>query len=57
VIRIRLSEEREAMAINALVSLGRAREARHRGEAFHERFPSSLVGPSVEAALRALPDR
>jgi hypothetical protein len=49
-----LSEEREAMAVNALVALGRAPEARRRGRAFHERYPSSLVRRSVEAALATL---
>jgi hypothetical protein len=52
-----LSEEREAMAVNALVALGRASEARRRGRAFHERYPSSLVGRSVEAALATLAPR
>lgn len=46
-----LSEEREAMAINALVSMGHEEEARRRGALFQARFPSSLVRRSVEAAL------
>jgi hypothetical protein len=52
-----LSEEREAMAVNVLVALGRAPEARRRGRAFLERYPSSLVRRSVEAALANLPAR
>ncbi len=50
-----LSEEREAMAVNALVALGRAPEARRRGQAFNQRYPSSIVRRSVEAALANLP--
>ena len=50
-----LTEEREAMAVNVLVSLGRSAEARARGRAFRERFPSSLVQRSVDAALATLP--
>jgi hypothetical protein len=52
-----LSEEREALAVNALVSLGRYREALQRGEAFRSRYPNSLLAPSVEAALLAIPER
>lgn len=52
-----LSEEREAMAVNALVTLGRAPEARRRGQAFNQRYPSSIVRRSVEAALANLPRR
>jgi hypothetical protein len=51
-----LSEEREALAVNALVSLGRNREAAQRGEAFRHRYPNSLLMPSVEAALLAIPE-
>jgi hypothetical protein len=50
-----LIEEREAMAINALVQLGRYREAEQRGAAFMARFPASLVLPSVQAALANVP--
>jgi hypothetical protein len=50
-----LSEEREAMAVNALVSLGRHAEARARGQAFQQRFPASLMRRSVEAALATAP--
>jgi hypothetical protein len=51
-----LSEEREALAVNALVTVGRYREAAQRGEAFRTRYPQSLLTPSVEAALAAIPE-
>jgi hypothetical protein len=51
-----LIEEREAMIINALVSLGRHAEARARADSFRQRFPNSLVMPSVNAAIRAIPE-
>jgi hypothetical protein len=50
-----LSEEREALAVNALVSIGRYRDAAQRGEAFRVRYPQSLLMPSVDAALAAIP--
>lgn len=52
-----LSEEREALAVNALVSLGRYREALARGETFRNRYPNSLLMPSVDAALLTIPER
>jgi hypothetical protein len=48
-----LSEEREAMWVNVLALLGRGGEAKARGQAFGERFPHSLMGSSVRAAVRA----
>jgi hypothetical protein len=51
--RGQLSEEREAMWVNVLALLGRAGEAKVRGKAFEERFPRSLMGSSVRAAVRA----
>ena len=48
-----LTEEREAMWVNVLVLLGRRDDARARGEAFQARFPNSLMGANVRAALRA----
>jgi hypothetical protein len=48
-----LSEEREAMRINVLVQLGRKDEAKASGEAFAARFPNSIMGASVRAALRS----
>jgi hypothetical protein len=48
-----LSEEREAMRINVLVQLGRKDEAKARGEAFAARFPNSIMGSGVRAALKS----
>ena len=47
----KLTEEREAMLINVLVSIGRAEQAKAHGAAFSKRFPSSLMLSSVKAAL------
>jgi len=48
-----LSEEREAMRINVLVQLGRKDEAKARAAAFAARFPNSIMGSSVRAALKS----
>jgi TolA-binding protein len=50
-----LTEEREAIAIQALVALGRGDEARARGERFKRTYPNSVLAPSVNAALDAIP--
>jgi len=50
-----LSEEREAIAINALVSLGKYSEATQRAAEFRARYPQSLMTYSVDAALAAIP--
>jgi hypothetical protein len=50
-----LTEEREAMAIQALVLLGRQDEARARGASFHQRFPGSVLAPALDSALGAIP--
>ena len=50
-----LSEEREAIAINALVSLGNYAQATKRAEAFRARYPKSLMTHSVDAAMAAVP--
>lgn len=47
-----LAEEREALAIQCLVGLGRADAARARGERFRKSFPGSMLLPVVDAALR-----
>jgi hypothetical protein len=47
----RLVEEREALAVQALMLAGRGDEARSRGERFHRRFPRSIFLPVVDAAL------
>jgi hypothetical protein len=46
-----LLEEREALAIKALVDLGRAEDARRRAGKFKERYPRSLFGPAVDEAI------
>ena len=49
--RGKLTEEREALAIRALLSLGRTSEARTRVEAFHLTYPNSLLAPAIDSAL------
>jgi hypothetical protein len=49
----RLTEEREALAIHALVLAKRLPEARTRAKRFRESFPDGLFLPVVEAALQA----
>lgn len=46
-----LVQEREAMAIRALIALGRTSDARARAERFRARFPDSLLLPTIEASL------
>lgn len=48
-----LDEEREAVAIRALVLVGRVDAARQREAAFERRFPVSLLTHSLRAALGA----
>jgi len=50
-----LAEEREALAINVLVTLGRYDDARARSARFLRRYPGSLLRASVEAAIEAIP--
>jgi hypothetical protein len=50
-----LAEEREALAINALVLSSRYGEARDRAERFLRRYPDSLLRSSVEAAVASIP--
>jgi len=50
-----LTEEREALAIKALVAAGQYAAARERGARFRRQFPDSLLMPSVTKALRAIP--
>jgi hypothetical protein len=49
--RGRLTEEREALAIRALLSLGRTGEARQRAQAFRAAYPNSFLIPALESAL------
>jgi hypothetical protein len=51
----RLTEEREALAVQALAGARRDDEARARGARFHQRFPASLLGDTVDAALSTIP--
>ncbi len=53
--RGRLTEEREALMIQALIAAGRYETARRRAEAFHRRYPTSLFRVSVDAALTSIP--
>lgn len=43
----RLAEEREALRVRALASLGRTNEARRAAAAFRARFPRSVLSPAV----------
>jgi hypothetical protein len=52
----RLVEEREAIAIRALVKAGRYDEARERGARFQARYARSVAAPAVSAALRSIPE-
>jgi hypothetical protein len=51
--RGKLAEEREALAIRALLSLGRADEARSRARVFHLTYPNSFLTPAIDSALSA----
>jgi hypothetical protein len=51
--RGRLAEEREALAIRALHSLGRTDEARARAQAFQLAYPHSFLLPAIDSALSA----
>ncbi|MDP3274301.1 MAG: hypothetical protein Q8Q09_03845 [Deltaproteobacteria bacterium] len=46
-----LAEDRESLAVQALVTLGRREQATRRAEAFRRRWPSGLYRPRVEAAI------
>ncbi|HSO32355.1 MAG TPA: hypothetical protein VLT33_07565 [Labilithrix sp.] len=51
--RGRLAEERETMAIQALLLLGRRGDAEARAQRFHKAYPGSLYGNAVDALLAA----
>ena len=51
----KLAEEREAIAVQALVVLHRSDEARVRAARFQQRYPGSVLAPSVAAALETAP--
>ena len=50
-----LGEEREALAIQALVGTGRYDEARARADRFRTSAPNSLFLPAVDATLASIP--
>jgi hypothetical protein len=50
-----LAEEREAIAVQTLVALGRYDDARARAARFKEATPNSLFLPAVEAAVASIP--
>jgi hypothetical protein len=49
--RGQMSEEREAIAVQALAMLGRTDEASARGTRFRKRYPNSVLIPVIDAAL------
>jgi hypothetical protein len=49
-----LTEEREAIAIQALVLLGNGPEAQARAARFKRTYPNSVLAPAVDAALQAI---
>jgi hypothetical protein len=50
-----LSEEREALAVQALVILQRYDEARARASRFRASAPNSLFLPAIEVSLASIP--
>ncbi len=46
-----LAEDRESLAVQALVTLGRTEQARRRAESFRRRWPNGLYRSRVEAAI------
>ena len=53
--RAQLGEEREAIAIQALVALGRNDEARGRAARFRAATPNSLFLPAIDSSLQSIP--
>jgi hypothetical protein len=49
----RLAEEREALAIRALLSLGRRQDAETRARAFRAAYPNSFLTAVIDSALSA----
>ena len=50
-----LAEEREGLAVQALVGAARYEDARRRGGRFREKYPQSALLPGVLEALRSIP--
>jgi hypothetical protein len=53
--RGQLAEERESLAVQALVAQGEFGAARERAVRFGTRFPNSLFRPVIEASIRTIP--
>lgn len=49
--RGKLSQERDAMTIRALIDLGRETEARSTAARFHARYPGSVLWPRIESLI------
>jgi hypothetical protein len=47
----RLEEEREALRVEALAAAGKTADARAHARAFHDRWPTSVYGPAVDASV------
>ena len=54
--RGQLEEERDSLEVQALMQAGEATQARAAALAFLKKFPQSVFGPAVEAALGDAPD-
>jgi hypothetical protein len=50
-----LGQERDALTVRALAAAGRHGEARAGAKVFSQRYPSSVLRPSVERAVRMIP--
>ncbi|MFH0900959.1 MAG: hypothetical protein V2A73_10050 [Pseudomonadota bacterium] len=50
-----LTEEREALSIQALIAAGRSEAAIDRANSFRQRFPRSILLPVVEQAISGIP--
>lgn len=50
-----LSEERDALWVQALANAGRVAEARSRAATFHKRYPNSMLSAAVDAAVAPPP--
>lgn len=49
-----LAEEREGLSVLGLVRAGRADDARKAAAAFRKRYPASVLGPAIDAAVSTL---
>ena len=50
-----LSEERDSLLVQALVTKGDYDQARERVAAFRRRYPASLFAPAIDQALQSIP--